>query len=130
MRTKGLNLRSKDSLLILLMVQKSGEKTTVWMVLKTLVNTGVNYQPQLVSWISSINSIQVVNATFLMYIIMLLMLLIVKFRGHLEVIPGMRGNKACKVVGKPIGIDKTWGHSVNADSPKSLGLKFLGALPQ
>ena len=28
---------------ILLMVQKSGEKTTVWMVLKLLVNNGINY---------------------------------------------------------------------------------------
>ena len=33
---------------LLLMLQKSGEKTTFWMY-KNLVNIGINYQPQLVS---------------------------------------------------------------------------------
>ena len=33
---------------ILLMVQKSGEKTT-WDVKKTLVHNGINYQPQLMT---------------------------------------------------------------------------------
>ena len=40
------------NLIILLMVQKSGEKSTVWMVLKPVVNGGIDYQAQLVSRIS------------------------------------------------------------------------------
>ena len=45
----GLNHLQVGELILLMVRSKSGEKTTVWMVLKPVVNNGINYQPQLVN---------------------------------------------------------------------------------